>query len=149
MSHRPDLIVPIRDRRQRRRVLTLKNFGRLFLGVAILFAGLTIQSDLRHPKTGSEYGRLFGKQVSSQTAIEPKKLDVVTAAPIEDQTAADPLLVAAAAREQYLHVESTTTAGVPQTGTNGVTGTDGTVIVRGGSAIDQRHPTLSGGIFRQ
>lgn len=144
------LIVPIRDRRQRRRVLTLKNFGRVLLGVTIFFAGVTINSDLRHPKPVGDYGRLFGKQVSGQTAVEPKKFDVVTAAPIEDQTAADPLLVGAAAREQYLRVESTTTADVSQTNANSVNGPNGIVIVRSSSTpIDQRHPTLSGGIFRQ
>ena len=142
------LMVPIRDRRRRRRVLTLKNFGRVLLGVTIFFAGLTMQSDFRHSKTENEYGRLFGKQVSSQTAIEPKKLDVITV-PIEDQTAADPLLVAAAAREQYLRGEATTTADVPQTDTGSVTGPGGVVIVRSAGQIDQRHPTLSGGIFRQ
>ena len=141
------LIVPIRDRRRRRRILTLKNFGRVLLGVTIFFAGLTIQSDFRHQQPAHEYGRLFGKQVSGQTAIEPKKADVVTVAPIEDQTAADPLLVRAAAREQLLLDQTTTTA--PQTSANSVTGPGGVVIVRSGTPIDQRHPTLSGGIFRQ
>jgi hypothetical protein len=141
------LIVPIRDRRRRRRILTLKNFGRVLLGVTIFFAGLTIQSDFRHPQSATQYGRLFGKQVSGQTVVEPKKPDVITVTPIEDQTAADPLLVRAAARGQLLLDQTSTTA--PQTNANSVTGPGGVVIERSGTPIDQRHPTLSGGIFRQ
>lgn len=141
------LIVPVRDRRQRRRILTLKNFGRVLLGVTIFFAGLTIQSDFRHEQPVAQYGRLFGKQVSGQAVVEPKKADVVTVTPIEDQTAADPLLVGAAARGQLLLDQTTTTA--PQTDANSVTGPGGVVIVRSGTPIDQRHPTLSGGVFRQ
>ena len=147
MRNSPDLIVPIRDRRQHRRILTLKNFGRVAVAVIIFLAGLTLQSNYRHPKTGGDYGRLLDKQVSSHTPIEPKKASIVVA-PIEDQTAADPLLVAPAAREQWLGVDGTTVSNVaPQAETSAVGGPSGIVIVRG--KIDQRHPTLSGGIFRQ
>jgi hypothetical protein len=149
MGNRPDLIVPIRDRRQRRRILTLKNFGKVALGMIIFFAGLTMQSNYRKTDTNGDYGRLLGKQVSSHVAIEPRIPDIVTV-PIQDQTAADPLLVAPAAREQWLGVNgspATTAAIAPQTDSSAVAGPGGIVIVR--SKIDQRHPTLSGGIFRQ
>jgi hypothetical protein len=147
MSNRPDLIVPIRDRRQRRRILTLKNLGKVALGMFIFFAGLTMQSNYRKTDTNGDYGRLLGKQVSSQVALEPKKPDIVTV-PIQDQTAADPLLVAPAAREQWLGVNGSTNVTVArQTDSSAVAGPSGIVIVRG--KIDQRHPTLSGGIFRQ
>lgn len=148
MGNRPDLIVPIRDRRQRRRILTLKNFGKVAIGMVIFFAGLTMQSHFRKTDTNGDYGRLLGKQVSGHAAIEPKKPDIVTV-PIQDQTAADPLLVAPAAREQWLGVNGSpaTAAIAPQTDSSAVAGPSGIVIVRG--KIDQQHPTLSGGIFRQ
>ncbi|SRR6266550_4110382 len=147
MRNRPDLIVPIRDRRQRRRILTLKNLGKVAIGMLIFFAGLTMQSNYRKTDTNGDYGRLLGKQVSSHVSIEPRKPDIVTV-PIQDQTAADPLLVAPAAREQWLGVNGSTTATVAQqTDSSAVAGPSGIVIVRG--KIDQQHPTLSGGIFRQ
>ena len=151
MRHRPDLIVPIRDRRQRRRILTLKNFRWVFLVIISFFLGITIQSDLRHP-AGSGYGRLFGKQVSGQIAVTPKKPDVITESAIEDQKAADPLLLSAAAREQYLGVTTSAQqltpppAAAPASGTDVVNGPNGVTIVRGKT---EQQPTLSGGIFRQ
>ena len=152
MRHRPDLIVPIRDRRKRRRILTLKNFRWVFLALISFFLGVTIHSDLRH-SSGSDYGRLFGKQVSSQIVVTPKKNDVVTATAIEDQKAADPLLLSAAAREQYLGVNvdpalsRIAPAGEPAPrGESVAEGPNGVTIVRGKA---EEHPTLSGGIFRQ
>ena len=147
MRQRPILIVPIRDRRKRRRILTLKNFRWVLIAFVSFFLGVTIQSDLRHP-SGSDYGRLFGKQVSSQLVITPKNSDVVTEKPIEDQTAADPLLLSAAAREQYLGVTARAPELAPAlpSGANVVSGPNGVTIVRGKT---EEHPTLSGGIFRQ
>lgn len=144
MTHRPELIVPIRDRRRRRRILTLKNFAKVVVALGIFFAGLTIQSDFRHPNSSSPYGRLLDKQVSGH-AVMPTKTEQIITAPIEDQTAADPLLVSAQAREQWL--KDQTPAPVAHTDSSGVSGPSGIVIVRG--KIDQAHPVLSGGIFRQ
>ena len=157
MRSRPGLIVPIRDRRQHRRILTLKNLRKVALGVAIFFLGVTIQSDLRHSNS-SDYGRLFGKQVSGQTAAMSKKVDVVREAPVPDQTAVDPLLLSAAIREQYLGVnqppQPVVTSGVftaqpldaPRGDVAIVGGPSGVTIVRGEAP---KRPTLSGGIFRQ
>jgi len=160
MKRRPDLIVPIRDRRRRKRILTLKNFGYAAIAMVVLFAAVTIQSDLRHPKAGT-YGRLFGKQVSGQPEVVPQKMEVVREAPVADETAADPLLLAPAAREQYLGIDSTNmpkpAAGIaqqpqPQTAPD----QHGAVAIVGGPegvTISQANatprPTLSGGIFRQ
>ena len=141
---RPDLIIPIRDRRQHRRILTLKNLGRTFVALAALFVGLTVYSAFHHPHSGAEYGRLFGKQVSSQTAVAQPKYDVVKETPVNDQTAADPLLVNAQQREQWLSVEPTTNA---TTDTQTSTAANPVVITR--SAPQQSQPLLSGGIFRQ
>jgi hypothetical protein len=159
MRSRPSLVVPIRDRRQRRRILTLKNFRKFVLGVAIFFLGVTIQSDLRHPPSGS-YGRLFSKQVFSQADAPRQKVEVVREAPVIDQTAADPLLLAPAAREQYLGVNGPlqranvepalsrfAPAGEPALRDLAIVGgPDGVAIVRGEAT---KRPTLSGGIFRQ
>ena len=135
-------IVPIRDRRQHRRILTLKNFGLALLGVTIFFAGLTLQSDFRHKDKSEDYGRLFGKQAHTDVVVEPKKADIVSP-PIEDQTSADPLLVSAQRREQWLTVEPTTTA----TTTAATTQAPGIVVTRQNPQPSQ--PLLSGGIFRQ
>ena len=164
MKTRPDLIVPVRDRRSRKRVLTLKNFGYAAIAFVVVFAAVTIQSDLRHSKKDS-YGRLFGKQVSGQPDVVPQKVDIVREAPVPDETSADPLLIAPAAREQYLGVDSSnmpqpqpqqqvinssvmpsqplgTAPGAVQI----VGGPEGVTITK--TQATQR-PTLSGGIFRQ
>jgi hypothetical protein len=164
MKPRPDLIVPIRDRRTRRRVLTLKNFGYAAIAFVVVFAAVTIQSDLRHSKKDS-YGRLFGKQVSGQPDVVPQKVDIVTEAPVPDETSADPLLIAPAAREQYLGINS---SNMPQpqppqpimsssviTPQPLATAPGAVSIVGGPEGVtitkDQakQRPTLSGGIFRQ
>ena len=140
---RPDLIVPIRDRRKRRRILTLKNLGWVAIIFAAFFVGITIESNLRRRSTTDAYGRLFGKQVSSQTTITPKKYEAVTEAPVVDQTAADPLLVDAMRREQYLQVQTATTPPASDT----VSGPNGITIITG--RPQPSRPLLSGGIFRQ
>ena len=164
MKTRPDLIVPIRDRRSRKRVLTLKNFGYVAIAIVVVFAALTIQSDLRHTKSDS-YGRLLGKQVSGQPEVVAQKVDIVHEAPVADETSADPLLLAPAAREQYLGVNSNnmpqpqvqptvvsssvmTSQPVASTpnGVQIVGGPEGVTITKGQSTP---RPTLSGGIFRQ
>ncbi|HYS53316.1 MAG TPA: hypothetical protein VER58_06080 [Thermoanaerobaculia bacterium] len=162
MKQRPDLIVPIRDRRRRKRILTLKNFRYVAIAMAVLFVALTIQSDLRHHKADG-YGRLFDKQVSGQPAVVPQKVDVVHEAPVPDQTAADALLIAPAAREQYLGIDSTNMprpvtkvdpalsriapAGEPAPhNVTIVGGPEGVTITQ---ANTTPRPTLSGGIFRQ
>jgi hypothetical protein len=159
MQRRPDLIIPIRDRRQRKRVLTLKNFGKFMLAMLIFFAGLTIESHYRNSPT-SDYGRLFGKQVSSQTKIETRAANVIHEAPVVEQPSVDPLLLAPAAREQYLGVNNTATqppvrSGVATAQTIVVRGDKGVTVVGGpeGVAIvrgeEPRRPALSGGMFRQ
>jgi hypothetical protein len=154
MKRRPDLIVPIRDRRQHKRILTFKNFRNLLLAIAVLFAVLTI--DPRH-HAADNYGRLFGKQVSGQTDISQRTPDIVREAPVVDQTSADPLLIAPAAREQYLGATDlpVVNSGVMTVrpldaprgnGTTIVGGPEGVTIVQGQSP---QRPALSGGIFRQ
>jgi hypothetical protein len=166
MKPRPDLIVPIRDRRSRKRVLTLKNFGYAAIAIVVVFAAVTIQSDLRRSK-GDSYGRLFSKQVSGQPDVVPKKVDIVTEAPVPDETSADPLLIAPAAREQYLGINSSNMPqpqppppqpimsssvitpqplATAQGAVSIVGGPEGVTITKDQA---KQRPTLSGGIFRQ
>lgn len=141
MRRRTTLIVPIRDRRQHKRVLTLKNFGRLALAVAVLFLALTIRSSLRRPAAG-DYGRLFAKQVSGQTPVVHRQVQVVSEAPAEPAGNAPPaiLLVPAAAPPPV----PVATPVVP--GSSVVSGPNGVTI---GRAAQPSRPLLSGGIFRQ
>lgn len=162
--HRPDLIVPIRDRRQHRRILTLKNFAWAMGVLVAAFIGLTIEANLRRSSSSSGFGALYGRQLPSDTAAEPKSPEIVTEAPIPDVTAADPMLVAPAAREQLLRADSnvpaTTSAAVspePVTGTTftGTVAGQARVAVVGGAegvAIvkeSQRPPLLRGGFGRE
>jgi hypothetical protein len=164
-SRSDQLIVPIRDRRQSRRYLTLRNAAKVLAGVIIVVAVVVIQSAVRRPKPG-EYGRLYRQQVPAPPVVE-RKIDVVREAPVNDQTAGDPLLLSSAAREQILDtpaqrttsaaavtefvpMTSAAAAAAPQTGRGSVTivgGNEGVSVVRGGAA--QQRPVLSGGIFKQ
>ena len=143
---KPDLIVPVRDRRQRRRILTLKNFARVAVVLVIFLAGIIVEANLRRPGPSSSYGRLFGKQVSGQSAVQPRKVEIVTPA-IEDQKAADPLLVDAQRREQYLGSVDPALSGMPPAAGEPAPRDTGIVITRGNPEASQ--PLLSGGIFRQ
>jgi hypothetical protein len=160
MKTRPDLVVPIRDRRGRKRVLTLKNFGYAAIALVVIFVALTIQSSLRHSK-GDGYGRLFGTQVSGQPDVVPQKVDIVREAPVPEETSADPLLIAPAAREQYLGVNSSNMPQPQPVVSSSVmpsqpvqTQTGAVSIVGGPEGVSvtkqaPQRPTLSGGIFRQ
>src|SRR4051794_12158620 len=110
---KPDLIVPIRDRRQGRRILTLRNLGSAALVLSVVFLVITIHSEMRKPAPG-QYGGLFSRHIGPAEAAPPKpKLEVVTEAPVGDQPAADPTLLAPAAREQYLGVNAPPAAPPP------------------------------------
>lgn len=162
------LIVPIRDRRQSRRIVTLKNFGRVAIALGVVFACLTLASEVGRKDAAADYGRLFGKQVGPQAEVAKPKYEVIKEAPVADQTAPDPYLMAPAARAQALGIgldplvaaqgtvapvappvtASETAAAAPRQGTAGgvsiVGGSDGVTIVKG----KERRPTLSGGIFK-
>ncbi|HWS70781.1 MAG TPA: hypothetical protein VN605_01645 [Thermoanaerobaculia bacterium] len=159
---RRDLIVPIRDRRQSRRILTKRNVLGTF-GVAILaFAAITIRSELQHPS--GTYGRLFGEQVTTDAPAAVHPVAVVTEGSVPDQTAADPMLVSTGAREQILGVNPQPAAApayVPEPASiapasiaapaNGVharvaivSGAEGVALVQ----KDGDRPVLSGGIFK-
>ena len=98
------MVVPVRDRRQRRRILTLKNFWKFALVIIAIFAGITIEANLRHSKT-TDYGRLYGNRVQ-QTSTVSRKQEIVQEGQINDATAADPTLIGAQARAQILTGEA-------------------------------------------
>jgi len=167
---KPLLIVPIRDRRQRRRVLTIKNCAITMLSVAVIFAAISFYNERRTGSAG-EYGRLFGSQVPATGTAISRKVDVIEEGPVDDQRAADPMLVAPAAREQLLLANSNVPAPTatlaptpvpiaPPSAIGNVSG-HGTTIVGDGNGVAVVHastasttstaarPVLSGGIFKQ
>ena len=156
MRHRLDLIVPIHDRRQRRRYLTLKNFGWATLAAGVIFVGISIYSEMRSVGPAN-YGRLVQHEISA--VVEQKPVEVVTETPSVDQeqTHADPMLVQAAAREQWLRAQETEPAVVavpPRAAAAMATGDTDVVIVGGPEGVkivqrERRKPTLSGGFGRQ
>jgi hypothetical protein len=105
---KPDLIVPIRDRRQHKRYLTLRNAGIAFAALVVLFIGISIRSEMQ-PRHADSFGRLLERELPK---VETKPMEVVEEAPpaVDDHTAADPMLVAPAAREQWLYDSSATTS---------------------------------------
>ncbi len=166
-SRAPLLIVPIRDRRQGRRILTIRNCAISMLSIAVVFASISIYNEKRRGGAG-EYGRLFGSQVPAANDGVARKTDVVSEGPVSDQAAPDPMLVAPAAREQLLvantktnTTQATTTTIAPVTaptpqvfasaahGTTIVGDADGVKIVKAPSTTTAQQPVLSGGIFKQ
>jgi hypothetical protein len=98
---RPDLFIPVRDRRARKRYLTLKNSAIVAAAVIAIFAVITLYANRRHATTG-EYGRLLRRQVAQPEVTASRPVDVVTEGPVEDLNAPDPMLLVPAAREQAL-----------------------------------------------
>jgi hypothetical protein len=154
MSHRPDLIVPIRDRRRRKRILTLKNFGIFAVVLVVAFIAISIRSEMRSLQPG-DYGRLFRREVPPP--VEPKPMEVVSEAapPVNDQTHADPTLLEPMERSQWLVDDTATSTLTPVAGVSAasmrgeadvaiVGGTEGVAVVR----KERRKPVLSGGFGR-
>ena len=152
---RPDLIVPIRDRRQHKRYLTLKNFLIVTVVTLVVFAAINIRSEMRGLAPGS-FGRLYERQITPK--VEQKPVEIVQEAPpkVADATHADPMLVAPMAREQWLHEtpDTTTTTVVPVIAPAQMTQGSGDVVIVGGpegvSVVrrERRKPMLSGGFGR-
>jgi hypothetical protein len=157
MRSRPDLIVPIRDRRSRKRILTLKNFGLALLAFAVIFAVITLRSEMRDPDSG-DFGQLYERQIP--VVESESSATVAEGSAVSEETHADPMLVAPAARAQWL-VEEETPVVVSSVATGAtraeaavatgetrvaiVGGTDGVAVVK----RDRRKPELSGGFGRK
>jgi hypothetical protein len=160
---KPLLIVPIRDRRQRRRILTIRNSAISMLSLAVIVAAISTYNAARRTPAG-EYGRLFGSQVPATNTTVTRKVDVIEEGPADDR-GADSMLVAPAAREQTNVLITPTTVPAPApiaspSAIGNVSG-HGTTIVGDGSGVAVVHasttsttgtaarPVLSGGIFKQ
>jgi hypothetical protein len=162
MRRRPDLIVPVRDRRQHRRYLTLKNFAIVMIVLFVAFAIITIRSEMRGTDGSASWGRLMDREIPH---VEQKPVEVVkevTPAPVPDVAHADPLLTEPMVREQWLHGDFATPESVPS-GTMSIqmpraeasvaTGETRVAIVGGTEGVkvvtrQRRAPVLSGGFGR-
>lgn len=120
----------IPERRQRVRIVTLKNFGKAAIVAIVCLIAANLLSEARRPKR-DDYGRLYGKQIPKAETMAPRKVEIVTeAAPVEDHAAADPLLLAPAAREaQYLAVQQPVAVPQPDASRVAVSGDESGVIV--------------------
>jgi hypothetical protein len=162
-SPKKELIVPVRDRRQRRRILTLKNFRNAAIVAVILGAGIAIEEHFREAKPSDGYGRLLAPQIETAAAV-PRQPAVPAAPNINDQDGADLSLLSAAARSQILMgeaekppqpppsapvlIDTTTVASTrpeTQSQVSIVDGPNGVTIVR--KSTDR--PVLGGGFGRQ
>lgn len=153
---RPDLIVPIRDRRRRRRVLTLRNAGYAALTLVVAFIAITIRSEMRRGPAEGDYGRLYHRELPSTPSQRP--LPVVKEATIpsvDDHVSADPLLMQPAARSQWLDATNEPVLSPPPitlTARDGnarvtiVGGREGVIAVN--DAPPREKKLLKGGIFR-
>jgi len=156
LRRKPDLIVPVRDRRQRKRYLTLRNARNAFLVLAVVFVAITIRSEME-PKHRDSFGDLFQRELPQ---VEAKPVEVVREAPspVQDHTAPDPMLVAPMAREQWLVDDSTTmapvAASIEPVATVAPRDAHSRITIVGGpegvSVVEQkrRRPVLSGGFGR-
>jgi hypothetical protein len=154
-SRKREVIIPNRDRRQGRRILTLKNFRNAALVLIALFLVVTIYAKFRTPKTADDYGRLYKGQIKTPD-VTPKQPEIVQeAGPITDADGADPTLLSAAARAQYLGTDSASalTPAPAQTASTVqkdervtiVGGTEGVSIVK----ENRERPVLGGGFGKQ
>ncbi len=103
------------ERRQRVRILTLKNFARFALLAIVALVGVNLWSEMRGNRA-REYGRLYSHELKNDTVpLKPHVEVVQEAQPVPDRIGSDPLLLAPAAREaQYLSPEPPEPpAGVP------------------------------------
>lgn len=158
-TRKPKLIVPVRDRRRRKRIVTLKNFRNVALIALALFVVVTIRSEIKGNQN-DDYGRIVSKELPRTP--EAKPMEVVTeTSEVRDETSADPMLIQPAVRAQFLG--DTTLEPVPlidpspqppsqrQTPTGEgrvviVGGTEGVSIVR---EERPKLPQLGGGFGRQ
>lgn len=100
--------VHIRDRRRGRRLLTLRNSTWAAAIALVLFAGISISSELGDRKSG-DYGRLYAKRAAEAANARPQPT-VITEAPqpseIRDEQFADPLRIEAQQKEAFLGVDN-------------------------------------------
>jgi len=133
--------------------VTLRNFRNVAIVAMAVFLAITIYSETRGHRTG-DYGRLYSSELPAR--VDPKPVEVVTeATAVDEQTHADPMLVAPMARAQWLQGEETATVAVAAAPTvvstaeakgdvTIVGGPEGVSVVR----AERRRPLLTGGFGR-
>jgi len=146
------------ERREHLRILTLKNFRWVLLAVVEFLLAVSFDFSMRGTST-ADYGRLYRDHIKRTEDVKPRPPIVVEAPPVPDQTGADPLLLAPAAREQeFLSTEPQRPAPIAAStmpvetrgsgdGVSIVGDSGGVVIVR--SSENAKRPVLAGGIFKQ
>jgi len=141
MRRRPDLIVPIHDRRKRKRILTLKNFGILVAVLIVAFFAISVASEMRSFAPGA-YGRLFRRELPPPS-IQSQPMEVVREEPPPAGNTA-PIFVEPIERPQPAP-PIVSTASIPgETNVAVVGGPEGVTIVR----REKRKPELTGGFGR-
>ena len=134
---------PARDRRSGKRYLTLRNAGILVVVLVGVFALISIAGEFR-PTDGS-YGRLYDRRTIEIEAQPRAPMEVVGESSIDDQKAADPMLLDSLSREAMLGVTPEMMPGATQATTTSaaVTGIapirplnvpkNGKVVITGGA----------------
>lgn len=154
---RTDLIVPLRDRRQHRRIVTIRNVRNAILVLLVAFVFFSIVGEIRG-RYAPEYGRLYSRTLPpSAPAVNSAPPPIVEEQPVADQVGADPMLVQPAARGQWLIEEQeplpppdvasvpVAPAARPEGDVTIVGGPNGVAVV---SSEQRAKPVLSGGIFK-
>lgn len=122
------------------------------LTLIVAFIAITFRSEMRRGSPEGDYGRLYRRELPPPPAVEQRPVEVVEEAnPIDDQVSADPMLVAPAARSQWLEADA-----VPVTTTRTVRDGRSRVAIVGGpegvamidNAPQRETKKLKGGIFR-
>lgn len=159
MNRRPDLIVPIRDRRQHKRYLTLKNVRNVSIVLLAVFLIITIHGEMSGLKPG-EHGRIFRKELPEPpAAAQPVEVVREEAPPVvPDADSADPTLMEPMARAQWLEAQpeepaATVAAITAPTLRAPVQGDARIAIVGGAEGISvvkesRKRPVLTGGFGR-
>ncbi|MEO8216798.1 MAG: hypothetical protein ABI718_06935 [Acidobacteriota bacterium] len=99
---------PPRDRRQHRRIVTLKNTAKLFVVLLVIFALISIASEYMGRSRPGQHGRLYEKRLDpalERLPTPPPPVVVEEQKVSTDQIAANPFLVESGARSQYLGVD--------------------------------------------
>ena len=68
------------DRRQHRRIITLRNFGWLILVLVFALATVNVVSEFRAPR-GNDYGRLSKRETRPDVKVSPQTPEVVQEGP--------------------------------------------------------------------
>jgi hypothetical protein len=94
---------PPQDRRRGKRILTFRN-ARLFgLALIVVFVLVSLFFEFR-PKKPGEFGRLYSRRTRAAAVNARQSYTIIKETNISDQVGADPMLLEAARRQQYLGV---------------------------------------------